>query len=146
VAKTFSLKNGKHNSCGCKQKEDVAKRCYKGKHTAILNLIYKNYKSSAKRRGHIFELTKDEFLNLIKSPCYYCALEKSLIWISDRHLIVDEPFEYNGVDRKNNNFGYTTENSVSCCKICNNSKSTLSVDDWKVWIKRIYEKLELSKV
>ncbi len=46
-------------------------------------------------------------------------------------------FKYNGVDRIDNAIGYTKENCVPCCAICNNSKSTLSLKDWLEWIERI---------
>ena len=39
-------------------------------------------------------------------------------------------FLYNGIDRKNNNMGYTYTNSVSCCKLCNQAKNSLSIKEF----------------
>jgi len=50
-------------------------------------------------------------------------------------------FKYNGVDRVDNTVGYTLDNCVSCCKICNNSKATLTLDEWKDWIERVHKYL-----
>ena len=38
------------------------------------------------------------------------------------------------VDRKNNTIGYTLENSVPCCIICNKGKSTFSYEFFISWI------------
>lgn len=49
-----------------------------------------------------------------------------------------DEFKYNGVDRVDNSIGYTDDNCVSCCKICNNSKSALDLSEWKKWIEKVY--------
>mgnify|MGYP003402870807 CR=1 FL=1 len=138
VAKTFGLKTGKHLSCGCMAKEYVARRAYKGNGVAALNSIYRNYKRAASKRGYCFELTKNEFEKLITENCHYCGTPGSMTWKLHRKLIIDNDYKYNGVDRVNNKLGYISTNCVSCCNICNNSKSTLSVSAWKEWIVKIY--------
>lgn len=62
-------------------------------------------KRAAKNRGVAFDIPIDAYIALIASPCHYCGgpLNKS----------------GSGLDRKNNNMGYTLENAVPCCKICN---------------------------
>ena len=138
VARTHSLKTGKHKSCGCLSKEKVATRFYKGYGVSALNGIYKNYKKSANKRGYSFELDKEEFEKLIKQQCQYCGKLESMTWKSNKKVIIDDVYKYNGVDRVNNRLGYTSSNCVSCCDICNNSKSTLTVEDWREWIVRLY--------
>jgi len=108
---------------------------------ADINSVYGNYRGAAKRRGYSFELDLDTFSNLIKSPCHYCGETGSMTVKTKRHIIVESPLRYNGVDRVNNSKGYTPDNCVSCCDICNNSKSTLSISEWKEWIDRIYSKM-----
>ena len=44
---------------------------------------------------------------------------------------------YSGIDRIDNNQGYTLINCAPCCKLCNFSKRELSIDDWKAWLKQI---------
>ena len=50
----------------------------------------------------------DEFSSLVDKECYYC------------HYYKKE--EVNGIDRVDNTKGYTKENSVSCCEMCNRIK------------------------
>jgi hypothetical protein len=49
-----------------------------------------------------------------------------------------DEFRYNGIDRIENTKGYSIDNCAPCCKICNNSKSTLSKEEWFYWIKQVY--------
>lgn len=42
-----------------------------------------------------------------------------------------------GIDRLNNDKGYTVENIVSCCSICNKAKSNLTMEEFLAWIERI---------
>lgn len=41
-----------------------------------------------------------------------------------------EPYVYNGIDRVNNDIGYLIENCVSCCKVCNFMKRSMSKNDF----------------
>ena len=108
--------------------------------SSIKNLIFKNYKGAAKRRGYVFELTHEQFLVIISSKCVYCGQDPHMTYrYGGPTSEVDyTQFKYNGVDRVDNLEGYTIKNSVSCCKICNNSKNILSTEEWLNWIKRVY--------
>jgi hypothetical protein len=55
------------------------------------------------------------------------------VWTDENTLL------YNGVDRKDNELGYTKENSVSCCEMCNRMKMKISFTDFLEQVKRIYE-------
>ena len=46
-------------------------------------------------------------------------------------------FKYNGVDRVDNTIGYNNDNVVPCCKICNNSKATMTIEEWILWLQKI---------
>ncbi len=82
---------------------------------------YTRYKSSAKTRGFIFELSLGLFSNLLNGQCRYCGIENA--W---------------GVDRVDSNIGYLTENVVSCCKVCNTLKMALTQDDFFRKVEAIY--------
>jgi len=77
--------------------------------------VYKRYRYSAKERGYTFELTFKDFSKLVKEKCYYCGGKEG---------------RYNGIDRKRNNIGYTKNNSVSCCSLCNRMKWDMELDDF----------------
>lgn len=138
-ARSWSLKTGRHASCGCLQKELMAKRNFKDGFEALKNETYKNYKRAAKKRGHSFKLSKSEFYILLSGSCWYCGSEPNMTWKGTKRTIIDtSTFRYNGVDRVDNNLGYDIDNVVSCCKFCNNAKNTLTDSEYLDNIIRVY--------
>lgn len=127
IVKTYNLKIGRQISCGC------APRRTRPDSIAAKNEVYRKYKHAAERRNHTFTLSKEEFFELIMKNCHYCGGGFSRVSPLPRH----KDFWHNGVDRVDNKLGYTKENCVPCCVICNNSKSTLPLEEWMEWLKRI---------
>lgn len=74
---------------------------------------YKTYKRSSVVRNIPFEITFEEFENIVKAPCYYCGE-------------FTKNCSINGIDRTNFEYRYIANNCVSCCKICNMMKNTLN--------------------
>lgn len=116
-------------SCGCNLTENIEK-------TGI-NRIFSTYKTKAKKRGIDFELSREEFLILIKGNCSYCGSEPNQLLKRQKTRKIQ--IIYNGIDRIDSEKGYTKNNCVSCCMYCNRSKSNLSLEAWKNHIKRIYQ-------
>lgn len=117
-----SLRLGSSKSCGC-----LVADTNRQLNSLPLCILYVNrklnvYRRSARDRGHAWELTREQFVVLISSCCYYCGAT-----------------EHSGIDRVNNSLGYTVENSRPCCKVCNYAKNTMSVQDFFAWIDRIYQ-------
>jgi hypothetical protein len=50
-----------------------------------------------------------------------------------------DPKGWKGIDMVDNNIRYTKENSVSCCKLCNNMKRDSDMDDFVKYCKNIFE-------
>jgi hypothetical protein len=96
--------------------------------------VYQAYKTNAKKRNLPFELTYEQVINLCLKNCTYCGNEPISI---SKAVDIIGIFKYNGIDRKDNNLGYTENNSISCCKICNWMKQKLSYDDFIAHIKQI---------
>ena len=44
---------------------------------------------------------------------------------------------FNGIDRKDNNRGYCTDNVVPCCKACNRAKMSTPYDKFMLYLNRI---------
>jgi 5-methylcytosine-specific restriction endonuclease McrA len=103
---------------------------------SIKRKIYDNYKRAAKKRNYEFSLDEETFFNLIFKDCFYCGSGLSMTVYERR--FAKRSVDYNGIDRVDNTIGYTKDNCVSCCKICNNAKSTLSIDEFDNWIKKLY--------
>lgn len=101
----------------------------------------------AKIRKHQFNLTFDNFINIITNNCHYCGepptKPTSKILISRGH-VNEPPFYYNGIDRIDSKIGYDINNCVPCCSSCNYMKHTASQDEFLNQIGKIYKHLNLS--
>lgn len=115
---------------------------------ATLNGILNRHKQTAKTKNREWSLTKTQFESLIFSDCYYCGNKPSQfynVYISNgvpnrrgsKTWFESGSIYYNGIDRKDNNIGYTTDNSLPCCFICNRAKLTLPYEEFMEWIGRL---------
>jgi hypothetical protein len=96
---------------------------------------YSNYKTSAIRRNYSFDLSQEHFDNLIQENCYICGKKSDEI-------------HTNGVDRFDNDIGYTVENVNSCCGECNFMKNDMEYNDFLEQLKKIFthsSKIEMVK-
>lgn len=113
------LRSGNTKSCGCQRGKNVKDD---GQRSAF-NRLYSRYKGRAVERGTLFELSKDEFRNLIVQSCYYCGKEPSLVAKRSKSR-----FLYSGIDRVDSSRGYIVDNCVSCCIRCNRKKGAMDED------------------
>jgi hypothetical protein len=86
---------------------------------------YLEYRNSALSRNYIFELTREQFDSLIKENCYICGK-------------ISNEVHTNGVDRFDNDIGYTIENTNSCCGECNFMKNDMEYDKFFEQLKKIF--------
>ncbi len=126
------MRLGKSSECGyCSRLSNATKEPGQNSFTKL----YYGYRGSARFRGYEFALSKAEAYQLFTSNCYYCGVEP--LQIKNHEGSGD--FLHNGIDRFDNSLGYTAENSVSCCWLCNRGKSTLSAEEFVAWAKRVAE-------
>jgi hypothetical protein len=85
-----------------------------------INQSYKIYKSIAESKNTEFNILLEQYIEIVKNPCFYC------------NIIQDKGF--NGLDKKICTKGYVLNNVVSCCEICNFMKGTLTPE---IFFKRI---------
>lgn len=85
----------------------------------VLDTKYMTYKKRAAKKGFEFELTEEMFLNLSGVACKYCGSQA------------------NCFDRNNPKIGYTVENSIPACSLCNMMKYTLTSDGFLKQVVRI---------
>jgi len=128
----FDLRKGISTSCGCKNKLPYGE--------SACRWIFSIYKKQALSRNHVFELTLDQFKIITKQNCLYCGSKPLNVCNREKYSCSNGNYIYNGIDRKNNNKGYTKENVVPCCKICNSMKSKLSGKEFFDHISKIYKK------
>ena len=129
-------------SCGCLKIETDRQRMtemrapYKlPEGEAAFNSLHLQYRRSAARRDLPFCLTKDEFKKLTRGDCYYCG--KSPQQRTSKHR-VNGSYIYNGIDRRDNDLGYTIDNCVPCCTLCNLKKLAMSEDEFITWVVSVY--------
>lgn len=135
---TENLKTNWTKSCGHLVKERAGKpRLDNRKPDATVRLLFKGYADGAKSRNLDFQLTLEEAKLLFKSDCFYCKSPPSQIY-KGRAVDSSTNYIYNGIDRFDNNLGYTTNNCVACCKTCNYAKRIMSFEMFKDWIERVY--------
>ena len=135
-----SLQRGMTKSCGCLKKEILTSDSFRAKlrlplGQASRNDLYASYRASARDRNLSFEITKDQFFSLTDSNCFYCNSKPSSV---RKNKNDSGDYQYNGIDRIDNTKGYTLDNVVTCCKICNYAKNALSVNEFKSWAINIY--------
>lgn len=136
---------GKHPNCrnGFKQGNSKGKY-YKTPETIEddrrLWLFSFAYKRRAKRKNLECTLSKQEFLDLVKSSCYYCGLS----YIKETRVVNKKLVAMLTIDRKNSSLGYTNTNCVPACKQCNTIKMNYSYDAFISKIKQIYLNLRLN--
>jgi len=132
------LKNGSTKSCGCIRKGLPKLKHRKRYGEAIRNSILLSYKHNARRKNNKFYLTDEEAFELFQTNCFYCGIPPSKITRKKRMY---GEYIHNGIDRKDNNLGYTKENSVACCKDCNFKKGNQDLNGFLEWIKKVYENI-----
>lgn len=142
IISSYRLRNGLSTQCRKCSDIDRLGNTYgqlpKGE--ASFNALYTNYKFSAQYRDLVFKLNKNDFRKLTKERCFYCNAEPSQV--HNPNGVYNGYYIYNGIDRKNNNKGYTIDNCVSCCKVCNYMKSSMDFDEFINRVKVIYHNVE----
>lgn len=140
IRKTALYRKGTR-SCGCLRVEWMRKDAG----DVTRNSQYCFYKKGARDRGFSFSLTREEFAAIVCLSCYYCGsppikMNKYLridgtLRKAGKHPVSMETANrawaaLNGVDRKNSNIGYETNNCVPCCTKCNFSKGTMTTEEY----------------
>lgn len=101
---------------------------------AIKNLVVAKYRKGAEHRGLVFTLSDEQVLTIFSSNCFYCGVVPSNCQLRRQ---TTGGFIYSGIDRQDNNEGYTPTNSVPCCRICNFAKGTMTTTEFLNWARRV---------
>lgn len=153
--KTANLTGGYVKSCGCLKQDAADLRCQNSSYIEMLRengrksapqLIVLNksralppgmagkvtllsqYKYEARVRDLCWELTDEEFYHLVASNCIYCGNQPKQKLIQ---------FVYTGIDRKDNTLGYTKDNCVPSCGLCNWWKRDLTFEKFVTHVQQI---------
>ena len=96
--------------------------------------VFRIIKYSALARGYEFDIDIEWFAKACHEPCVYCgAVDSNRPSVHGRGGNYPDWFGYNGVDRVDNNKGYTEINCVPACWTCNRAKWNMSHEDFMEW-------------
>lgn len=134
---TNTIKNGGNFMC---------RQCYAERDAANFDThwgykaAYSRVKKDARSAGRVFEIKLEEFRYLCQQNCYYCNSQPSnLITYRGQNSFTFRYFVYSGLDRINNDVGYTRQNVVPCCIICNRAKNSMPFKEFIDWLNRLTE-------
>lgn len=103
--------------CVSKAGKAVLKRPHVGRNEP--NPEVRRREKSALRRGYSWEITDEHVIELMAMACTYCGGSGG------------------GIDRSNNDLGYTLSNVVPCCGTCNLMKRKHTLDEWIGHIRKV---------
>jgi hypothetical protein len=130
---TSVLRAGLTKSCGClKHKTKGAKSAQQ----LLLNVIH-TYVTGAFRRNLEWLIAEERALELLLSNCHYCGVPPAKEYT--KATSNTGKVYYNGIDRVDNALGYTEENTVACCNMCNLAKKNLTVEEFLSWVSQVYQ-------
>lgn len=132
-------------TCGCMVRTRVSpSRLPAG--VAMANYWFNSYLNNAKKRELSFDLTREEFYLLTSANCAYCGAAPShVVQIKYSSRSKQTPGQYrartpyicNGIDRVDNDKGYSVSNCVPSCHECNQAKKSRSAEDFLSHVKRV---------
>jgi len=127
-----NLRSGNTKSCGCLH-DEMASLPYG---QAAFNTLWSRYEKDARKRGKSWGLSRVQFRELTQGNCHYCGSPPAQVTGRTRGT---GKYIYNGIDRIDNEEGYTEGNVVPCCGVCNRMKMGDSIDEFLSQIRRMYK-------
>ncbi len=126
-----SLRSGGTRSCGCLGRENasMALKMFGIGTKRKSKPSMAGYMKRTEKRGLPWDLSSYRFEEMIRMPCHYCGAEAKM---------------YNGIDRMDSNDGYTENNVVPCCSICNLFKRDLPYEGFLELIRKIAQHMSTS--
>jgi hypothetical protein len=138
VVRGAGIRQRTTQSCGCLRAAMRKQRAREAQKQAVVRDEFYGYRSiiatyarGAKMRGHAWELSPRDALQLFVSECFYCGRPPSNRWGNPRR----RPFT--GIDRIDNRRGYTADNVVPCCTLCNRAKSSMRQEEFEAWLNQV---------
>lgn len=123
----YRLRNGNTKSCGCYNYRDFGGGHKNARSTpenpvGARSAAYLRMQSNAKIRNLAWDFNLDTWLEIVTQTCFYCGA-KPKPYMPNGQRSRYGLFLCNGLDRIDNNKGYTADNVVPCCGTCNGMKS-----------------------
>jgi len=104
------------------------------KHQQTPREKFRCLRKGARSRGYEFTLTFEDCSGLFLDDCHYCGKPSV------------EEVKIHGLDRVDNDKGYSIDNVVTCCEQCNVAKSTQTYEDFIQQIHKIAQRHPLENI
>jgi len=136
-----ALRNGSTLSCAHCQPRGP--KPFPDRESVALRSLLTTYQTNARNKARVWGLSERQFYGLLGGNCHYCDAPPGNVASKRARKGRRTGYQvtYNGIDRKDNDKGYTPENSVSCCKVCNYAKRELEHDQFLAHITMIYRNM-----
>lgn len=106
----------------------------------LRKMYYQEYISNAVKRMIPFNLTFEQFNDMISQPCHYCGEEPYVHSSMIKRANMKEPMlKCVGIDRIDSSKFYDLDNCVPCCHRCNMMKNALGQDDFLSHVEKIVQ-------
>ena len=139
IVSIWDLRSGKTKTCAFDHPH------YEDRTRPAFNAYYKHvYKGRALKSGIEFDITEEQFRKLGTAPCHYCGTKPEDVKYRHKRGSIERctvqtgqgtsQWIHNGLDRIDSDKGYTMDNVVTCCGICNHAKHTMSYEDFIRWL------------
>ena len=103
-----------------------------------ISRAYRSYVCRAKKKGHSFNLTDRQFIDIVSRDCFYCGTPPDKEHFSSKKGGLRKISRHSGIDRIDNALGYEQDNCVPCCTRCNRMKGDLTIEEFFIKVSRIY--------
>jgi hypothetical protein len=107
------------------EKRNRTERDYNREKKLNITRYFDEYIRGAVKRNLLFDLSLEQFENIVSSHCTYCNS-------FDKDKVI-------GIDRINSNKGYSLDNVTPCCSVCNIMKNNLTTEEFFSKISTIYK-------
>lgn len=141
VKDEHAIRNKPATTCRCLNSKDTM--------TSGFNRVYDHYRRHSESLHRSWELSKNDVRNITSNNCFYCGRPPNNVKDKNRKAATHKgvspiskdtgKFVYNGIDRVDNEKGYTVDNVVTCCTTCNLAKRSMSVDEFAAWARDVYK-------
>jgi hypothetical protein len=122
TAVSSELVRGTRVSCGCRWRKGVPRK--NGQSLSNRQSFrWSRYSSAidgAKKRGHEWSLTREQWASIVERPCAFCGTKSTI-----------------GVDRIDASKPYDSANTMPLCWECNRAKGPLDMGEFREWIDRV---------
>lgn len=81
----------------------------------MYNLVLK----TSRERGLDSNISYEDYISFVNKQCFYCS--DILVWHQHVHSKKEKRSAHN-LDRKDSSIGYSKDNCVACCGLCNMTK------------------------